>query len=103
LKQNSKPIFKNIYFITHSKSDEHEDDSGIYYLSPDDDKIDLTNDTIENAVLTIPMKVLCKEECKGICLVCGVNKNETNCNCAINTGSSVWEPLLKLKRKTKLI
>ncbi|PIQ08883.1 MAG: hypothetical protein COW71_09370 [Ignavibacteriales bacterium CG18_big_fil_WC_8_21_14_2_50_31_20] len=94
-----KSNFKNIYFITHSKSDEQEDDNGIYYLSPDDDKIDLTNDAIENAVLTIPMKVLCKEDCKGICLVCGVNKNETDCNCAIDTGSSVWEPLLKLKGK----
>ncbi|MBU0472649.1 MAG: DUF177 domain-containing protein [Bacteroidetes bacterium] len=91
--------FKNIYFITQSKSSDEEDESGIYYLSPDDDKIDLTNDTIENAILTIPMKILCKEDCKGLCSVCGVNKNETDCNCSINTGNSVWEPLLKLKGK----
>jgi len=91
--------FKNIYFITHSNSDEQENESGIYYLSPDDDKIDLTNDIIENAMLTIPMKVLCKEDCKGLCSVCGVNKNETDCNCALDTVNSVWEPLLKLKGK----
>lgn len=28
-----------------------------------------------------PMKVLCKEDCKGICPVCGCNQNETTCDC----------------------
>lgn len=28
-----------------------------------------------------PMKVLCCEDCKGICSVCGQNLNEGNCNC----------------------
>ena len=28
-----------------------------------------------------PMKVLCKEDCKGICPVCGCNRNETACDC----------------------
>ena len=28
-----------------------------------------------------PMKVLCKEDCKGICKVCGMNLNKGNCDC----------------------
>ena len=28
-----------------------------------------------------PMKVLCKEDCKGICKVCGMNLNKGDCNC----------------------
>lgn len=28
-----------------------------------------------------PMKVLCSEDCKGICKVCGMNLNKGNCNC----------------------
>ena len=28
-----------------------------------------------------PMKVLCKEDCKGICKVCGMNLNQGDCNC----------------------
>jgi len=28
-----------------------------------------------------PMKVLCKEDCKGICKVCGTNLNKGECNC----------------------
>ena len=28
-----------------------------------------------------PMKVLCKDDCKGICRVCGMNLNKGTCNC----------------------
>ncbi len=28
-----------------------------------------------------PMKVLCREDCKGICKVCGINLNKGNCDC----------------------
>ncbi len=28
-----------------------------------------------------PMKVLCKEDCKGICEKCGTNLNQTDCGC----------------------
>lgn len=28
-----------------------------------------------------PMKVLCKDDCKGICKVCGMNLNKGNCDC----------------------
>ena len=28
-----------------------------------------------------PMKVLCSDDCKGICKVCGMNLNKGNCNC----------------------
>jgi uncharacterized protein len=29
----------------------------------------------------IPMKVLCKDDCKGICPVCGTNRNKRDCGC----------------------
>jgi uncharacterized protein len=31
--------------------------------------------------LNIPGKVLCDEDCKGICMVCGKNLNEGECGC----------------------
>lgn len=91
--------FKNIYFLTGHKMNNGEDESGIYYLSSNDDKIDLSDDTIENVLLVIPMKVLCKEDCKGLCSICGINKNKEECNCISDTSNPVWEKLLKLKGK----
>jgi len=91
--------FKSIYFLTSIRENVDEDESGIHYLTSDDDKIDLSDDTVENALLTVPMKILCKKDCKGLCSVCGVNKNEEECNCVIETSNPVWDKLLKLKGK----
>ncbi len=32
-------------------------------------------------LINMPVKVLCQEECKGICMVCGKNLNEGECGC----------------------
>ena len=91
--------FKGIFFLTSNRDSADEDESGIHYLTSNDDKIDLSGDTVENALLTIPMKVVCKADCKGLCPICGVNKNDKECNCVIETSNPVWDKLLKLKGK----
>ena len=35
----------------------------------------------EQALLTLPVKVLCSEACQGLCGGCGVNLNRTDCRC----------------------
>lgn len=35
----------------------------------------------EEILLGFPMKVLCQEDCKGICKICGANLNEGECGC----------------------
>ncbi|MBQ9927129.1 MAG: DUF177 domain-containing protein [Lachnospiraceae bacterium] len=44
---------------------------------------ELDTDTLINneILINMPVKVLCKEECKGICPVCGQNLNEKECGC----------------------
>ena len=44
---------------------------------------ELDVDTLINneILINMPVKVLCKEECKGICPVCGGNLNEKECGC----------------------
>lgn len=59
------------------------------YHEPDDDDMDFMNgydlDTqtlINNElIMSLPMKVLCKETCKGLCPVCGKNLNDGECGC----------------------
>lgn len=47
----------------------------------DGDTLDIT-EIIENSIIsTLPIKRLCKEDCKGLCSRCGVNKNIENCSC----------------------
>ncbi|MBN1613297.1 MAG: DUF177 domain-containing protein [Deltaproteobacteria bacterium] len=46
-----------------------------------EDRIDLDPLIYEQIVLQIPMKVLCMDDCKGLCPRCGVNLNVTKCDC----------------------
>ena len=43
--------------------------------------IDLTIPLIDNILLSFPGVILCSDNCKGLCEVCGINLNETQCSC----------------------
>ena len=41
-----------------------------------------TNDLAREAlVLALPMRFLCREDCKGLCPICGANRNTAPCTC----------------------
>ncbi len=43
--------------------------------------IDLNPDIREEIIMDYPIKPLCAQECKGLCVKCGKNLNEGGCNC----------------------
>jgi len=43
--------------------------------------IDLTVPVEEAIIMSSPMVIYCREDCKGFCPTCGANLNETKCNC----------------------
>jgi len=47
----------------------------------DGDKIDLEPLFREQFVLAIPYAPLCREDCKGLCPQCGIDRNTGTCNC----------------------
>jgi len=44
-------------------------------------EIDLAHDIEEQVAMEVPLKPLCDEECKGLCPVCGIDRNASNCTC----------------------
>lgn len=48
-------------------------------ILPEDAHIDLQPLIREYALLEIPIKLLCKSDCKGLCAVCGEDLNLTDC------------------------
>ena len=46
-----------------------------------DEQIDLIELLREQFYLALPMKPLCTEDCKGICPLCGTNRNAASCDC----------------------
>lgn len=53
----------------------------------------------EQVVLALPMKVLCRVDCQGLCPTCGANRNLNSCNCSEKSFNPHMEELLDIKRK----
>ena len=48
-------------------------------ILPQDGYIDLSPLFREYLILAMPIKRLCKKDCKGLCVICGANLNATTC------------------------
>lgn len=62
----------------------------------DGDAIDVDEIVKEQVVLAVPTRMLCREECKGICPECGIDKNTGECNCVTDDIDPRWAALKKL-------
>lgn len=51
----------------------------------------------EHILLSLPMKYVCSETCKGICPVCGQSRNQVDCGCNQRPTDDRWAALKNLK------
>jgi len=58
--------------------------------------LDLAEAIRQYALLAIPMKALCRQDCAGLCPTCGHNLNEGPCHCLPPEAESRWSGLSKL-------
>jgi uncharacterized protein len=66
----------------------------------EDVHIDLAPLVRENMLLSKPMRILCRKDCKGLCPNCGQNWNEGPCNCSEENDDPRWAALKKLKKES---
>ncbi len=59
--------------------------------------VDLESILREQIILTLPLKPLCAEICRGLCPRCGANLNREACNCQAEKADSPFAKLAKLK------
>lgn len=55
-----------------------------YYPIIEEDLI-LDDMVMDNLILSMPLRLLCNDECKGLCHECGVNLNKVDCDCEKET------------------
>lgn len=58
-------------------TDNLERDAFVY----DSDVIDITEPLRESLLLAEPIQALCKEDCRGLCPICGADLNDGDCGC----------------------
>ena len=61
------------------------------------DFIDVVDIVREQIVLALPMKPMCREDCKGLCRHCGGNRNVTDCGCQELGADPRLAPLIDIK------
>ena len=52
-----------------------------YEITSPMDVVDVGEDIRQEMILSVPLRMLCSKNCKGICAGCGVNLNTEKCKC----------------------
>lgn len=74
-----------------------EDDLGVMVV--EEEILDTDPILIEQLQLNVPMKPLCREDCQGLCPVCGADRNEGGCSCGESKVDPRWATLAALKSR----
>jgi len=53
----------------------------------------------EQVLLAVPLKAICREDCKGLCPQCGTNLNNEQCSCAEPAEDPRWSALKDIRSK----
>lgn len=72
------------------------DDTDIAFF--EGDGLFLADVLAEQVLLAIPMKVICRSDCRGLCPHCGANLNTDECRCEAHAKDSRLAPLARLKQ-----
>jgi uncharacterized protein len=78
------------------EADEPEAAEPAAYTIQENGSIDLAPLISELSWTAIPMKPLCRPDCKGLCPQCGANLNVTSCECEVEDIDPRWSALKEL-------
>ncbi len=90
LTEFSKTIDFPVFGIFKRETDDEED----YIIS--DNVIDLSSMVLTELLLNFPMRNICREDCKGLCIKCGHNLNISDCGCDRTVRNPEFEKLRSL-------
>ena len=89
------PTLQTLY-VWNADDQPGSEDEEVRVLPADANMIDISTDVREIVLLGVPLKLLCKEECAGLCHRCGRNLNHTangECDCTPNEIDPRWNKL----------
>lgn len=78
----NKPLLKHAkvpvrhVLLSHADSDDNDE-----FIVLDGVRLEMDLLVSEDIYLSLPTRFLCKDDCKGLCNICGVDLNEKQCGC----------------------
>lgn len=73
-------FYKPLSLIDSCEDDDDEYDT--VFVQDIEGEVDISDQVWESLILSLPEKVLCSPDCRGICPVCGVDRNKGDCGCS---------------------
>ncbi len=73
------------------------EDANLFYAR--EGKADLDAMAAEQIYLSLPLKPICREDCRGLCSACGSNLNRGSCGCRTEEVDPRLAPLLQFRRR----
>lgn len=67
----------NKLVVSHLENEEDDED----YVITENNLLDIDDLVYQEIQLFLPQKMLCSDDCKGLCMTCGKNLNYGNCDC----------------------
>ena len=92
-------ISKNVqlnHVLTHTLQGDEDDN---VFILIKDYKLNLSELVYADVMLNLPVKLLCREDCRGLCSICGGNMNKSSCDCEAKIVDSRLAVLRQLLEK----
>jgi len=84
-------------FIDSGGDEEREGNEEVRILPPEARAIDILQDAVDALLLAVPVKILCREDCMGLCPNCGRNLNDGPCSCRPESEETRWDALKNIQ------
>ena len=82
--------------VKEEEAELNDDDMGIVYV--EEDEIDLDDIIRQEISFFLPVRMVCEENCKGLCHKCGQNLNSGSCGCEKDADPR-WTALKNIKKQ----
>ena len=86
-------ITYQMYYVQDETDAGNLDPAEVQVIPPGLSSIDLAEDVRQMVLLAVPLKLLCRDNCRGLCTSCGADLNTGPCACPPEPADTRWEAL----------
>jgi len=93
------PIEAHLQFVVQmidSPQELESEDDDFEVIPKTQTNYDISQRVRDAVTLSLPLKPLCSEDCRGLCPMCGTNLNESTCDCTPDKTDERWDALKNL-------
>lgn len=93
-RQSVEVELSEVYHLVDRGGQSGEDeDEGVHAIGRQSSRIDLAPAIRTQVLIDLPIRSLCRDDCRGLCPTCGVNRNEQACGCDASGVDPRWDAL----------